>query len=134
MSWWRWQSTNTREQLRARDYKFDRLPMLEVAYIDTNILIRYFTQDVPEQAERARTLMLKLKSGEVKATTAEIILGEVVWVLSSKVLYRQSRDEIRKHLTRFLSLKGVQMPYKRTYMRALELYAAGGISFGDAVC
>jgi predicted nucleic-acid-binding protein len=58
----------------------------------------------------------------------------VVWVLSSKVLYHQSREEIQQHLTRFLSLKGVQMPHKATYLRALELYAATGVSFADALC
>jgi len=108
--------------------------MSEVTFIDTNILIRYFTQDVPEQAERARVLLLKLKSGELQATTAEIVLGEVVWVLSSKTLYRQPREEVRKHLTRFLSLKGLLLPYKRSYLRALELYDTVGISFADALC
>jgi predicted nucleic acid-binding protein len=118
----------------VRGYKFIRSCKSEVAYIDTNILIRYFTKDVPEQSEQARGLMLKLKSGEVTATIAEIVLGEMVWVLSSKVLYHQSREEIQQHLTRFLSLKGVQMPHKRTYLRALELYAATGVSFADALC
>lgn len=107
---------------------------MPVPFLDTNIFVRYITRDDPAQAERANQILDRLADGSLAATTSETIIGEVVFVLSSKVLYNLPRTRIREYLSVILSMKGLQLPYKRTYIRALELYATiPRLDFADAL-
>jgi len=107
---------------------------MPVPFLDTNVIVRYITRDDPDQAERANQILDRLADGRLEATTSETIIGEVVFVLSSKALYNLPRAEIREYLSVILSMKGLQLPYKRTYVRALELYATiPRLDFADAL-
>ncbi len=96
---------------------------MDLPFLDTNIVIRYLTQDDPDQSARAKALLDQVEAGEIQVTTSETVLGELVFVLSSKRLYNLPREEIRAYLGAFLGLKGLRLPNKRMYLRALELYA-----------
>ena len=105
-----------------------------LSYLDTNIIIRYLTQDDPDQSVRAQQLLDQVAAGTLQVTTSETIIGEVVLALSSKALYNLPRDQIRTHLSGILSLKGLHLPYRRMYLRALELYATTPrLDFADAL-
>lgn len=102
-------------------------------YIDTNIIIRYLTQDNPEQSARAKLLLDQVALGNLQVTTSETIIGEVVFVLSSKVLYNVPRQHIRTLLSGILMLRGMKVLHKRMYLRALDLYATTPrLDFADA--
>ena len=103
-------------------------------FLDTNIIIRYLTQDDPGQAEKARKLLQRAEAKELTLTTCEGVIVEIVQVLSSRVLYNLPRDEIKKYLVNILSLSRLKLPHKRAYFRALDLYAAHGfLDFVDAL-
>lgn len=51
----------------------------------------------------------------------------------SKRLYNRPRDEIRDYLASILNLRGMQVPFKHTFLRALELYASTNLDFVDAL-
>ena len=68
-------------------------------YIDTNIFIRYLTQDNPQLSAIAYEIMRQLEEGSRTATTCEGVIVEVVQVLSSKRLYNVPRSDISFHLT-----------------------------------
>jgi len=106
---------------------------LTLPYIDTNVLIRYITRDEPQQAERAALLMDQLELGTATATTCEAVFVEAVQVLSSRALYNLPRQDIADYLTRFIRLKGVRLPSKRLYIRALSLYGSTNLDFPDAL-
>jgi predicted nucleic acid-binding protein len=91
-------------------------------FLDTNIIIRYVTQDNPDQASRAYHLLQQLDAGTRTLMTTEGVLIEVVQVLSSRVLYNLPRDEIKTHLSAIIPLRGLKLQHKRTYLRALDLY------------
>ncbi len=75
-----------------------------------------------------------MAAGTLQVTTSETIVGEIVFVLSSKALYNLPRVEIRRHVTNILSMKGLRLPYKRMCFRALELYATNPkLDFADAM-
>ena len=60
---------------------------------------------------------------------------ETVQVLSSRRLYNVSREEIRTRLGAVLRVRGLNLPNKRTYLRALDLYVEyARLSFVDALC
>ena len=105
---------------------------MEVAYLDTNLFIRFLTKDNSDQARRAYAVFKHVEAGTLTVTTSALVLAEVVHVLSSKALYSLPRQDIRSKLTPLLTLKGLKLPQKRTYKRALDLYAASTLDFVDA--
>jgi predicted nucleic acid-binding protein len=67
-------------------------------------------------------------------TTTEAIVAEVVYVLSSPALYRLSHEEVAARLAPILSLRGLLLRHKRTFLRALDIYAAHRfLDFEDAL-
>jgi len=107
---------------------------MPLPFLDTNLIIRYLTQDDPDQSQRAKQILDQVAAGTLQVTTSETIIGEIVFVLSSKALYNLPRDEIRRHLTNILSMKGLRLPYKRMYLRALDLYTTNPkLDFADAL-
>lgn len=107
--------------------------MRDVVFLDTNILIRYLTKDDPEKAARAYAFLLQVEQGTTLATTAEAVIAEVVYVLSSKTLYNVPRPTIRQRLIAIIDLPGLRLPNKPIYRRALDLYATTNLDFVDCV-
>lgn len=102
-------------------------------FLDTNIILRYLTQDNPGHAEKAYHIFQQLEAGTATATTCEGVIIEAVHVLSSKVLYALPREDIKTHLTTVITFKGLKLANKKTYLRALELYASTSLDFVDAL-
>ena len=56
------------------------------------------------------------------------------YVLTSKRHYGLSHEEAAARLRPILSLRGLKLPQKRLYLRALDLYSSSqSLDFGDAV-
>lgn len=107
------------------------MPRLE--YLDTNVFIRHITQDDPQMGQQARAFFKQLEAGQVTATTCEGVIVEAVQVLSSRALYNLPRSQVCQHLSNLLALKGLRLPRKRVYLRALDLYATTTLDFVDAL-
>jgi predicted nucleic acid-binding protein len=102
--------------------------------VDANIFLRFLTRDDEEKAAACRVLFHRLERGEQEATTTEVILHEVLYVLSSRAHYNLSHDEAAERLRPLLSVRGLRMPHKRRYLRALDLYGTyRRLDFADAV-
>ena len=108
---------------------------MEPLSLDTNILIRYLTQDDPDKAAAARALLKQVEAGQVTLVTSESIVVEAVQVLSSKVLYNQPRPKVASDLATILSLPKLKLPNKRVCLRALTLWAnaSASVDFVDAL-
>jgi len=103
-------------------------------FVDTNVIIRYLTQDNPDQSRRAYQFLRGIQAGQLTATTSESVVVEVVQVLASKTLYNLPRSTIRDRLLPILRLRGLKVPQKRRVMRALDLYVAHPfLDFVDAL-
>lgn len=103
-------------------------------FIDTNIFIRFLAADDEKKSEACLRLFQRVQRGQETVTTTEAIVAEVVYVLSSPSLYRLAHDEVAARLRPLLSLRGLRLPHKRTYSRALDLYATHGfLDFEDAL-
>jgi predicted nucleic-acid-binding protein len=102
-------------------------------FVDTNVIIRYMTQDDPAMAEAAKQLFEQVELGTVTITTCEAVITEVIHILSSKALYNVSREEIKKHLRNFLRMKGLKLSNKSVYLRALDTYSSTNLDFVDAL-
>lgn len=106
---------------------------MPIEFLDTNLIIRYLVKDNYEQAQRAYRFLQEVESGLIQITTSEAVIAEAVYVLSSKALYNLPRQIIQSDLAPVISLKGLKLPHKKTYLRALELYATINIDFVDAL-
>ena len=105
-----------------------------MAPLDTNVIIRFLTNDDPVLSPRAYTLFTQLDAGAAAASLTEAVLVEAVQVLSSRNLYNRPRADIARHLGNIIRFQGVKLPRKRRYLRALELYVAWpALSFVDAL-
>jgi predicted nucleic acid-binding protein len=99
-------------------------------FLDTNILLRYFTADDPRKARRARALLERVERGEEKVATSTLIVFETVFTLQRT--YNVPRAQVREMVRDVLSLPGVQLAGKRLCLQALDLYVQRSISFADA--
>ena len=104
-------------------------------FLDTNVILRYLTRDDEAKAAACYELFQQAQRGEEELLTCEAIVTEVVYVLcSQRAPYRLSHEEIRARLVPILMLRGLRLPQKRVYIRALDLYAASPfLDFEDAL-
>lgn len=102
-------------------------------FLDANVILRYLTKDHPDHCQRAYAFLQRVEAGEIEATITEAVIAEVVQVLSSKVLYNVPRTEIQERLVAVLTLKGMRLRAKGTYIRAFDIYATTNLDFVDAL-
>jgi len=101
-----------------------------VRIIDANIILRYLTNDVQDQAERAGELLAKVEAGSEEVLLPDIILADIIWVLEG--YYKQSREQIREWITTILSMQGLRFSDKSVALDALDIYVDLGIDWSDA--
>ncbi|MDM8564718.1 type II toxin-antitoxin system VapC family toxin [Candidatus Halobeggiatoa sp. HSG11] len=94
--------------------------------VDTNILVRYLTNDDPIQAQ----LALKILSKPEKIFIAKTVLLEVEWVLRS--VYEFKPSEIDKAILQILGLPNVVPEFPEQIALALKYYRQG-MDFADAL-
>ncbi len=105
---------------------------MSTQFVDTNIFIRYLTQDNAEKYRACYQLFKRAEQNQVSLTTSESILAEVVYVLESKY-YAVPRQQIKVALSRLLILPGLKVAHLSTYLRALALYGQRSIDFEDCL-
>lgn len=93
--------------------------------IDTNVVIRFLTNDHPEQSERARTAVL---AGDIYMSLTVCLESE--WVLRSA--YRRQREEIADKLEEIAGLPGVLVEDPEALASAIAGLRAG-MDFADAL-
>lgn len=99
-------------------------------FLDTNAILRYLCNDVPEQADAVEKRLSQAQSGHLVIETHPLILAEALFVLQS--FYSQPRDKIVAGLLGFLETPGVRMPEERRVRKALDRYLTTNVSFIDA--
>jgi uncharacterized protein len=103
-------------------------------WLDTNILVRYLTGDDPVKAAACLVLLQRLDSGEEEVEMSEAIMSEVVYVLSSRSHYSLTHEDIRARLVPVISLRGLRLPNKAIYRRALDIFVdVPALDFEDAL-
>ena len=104
--------------------------ILPDAFLDTNILLRHFLQDYPDQSPRCSSLVNDIAKGDRSVLLSETVIFEVVYVLEKQ--YRIPRRDISRELLEFVDFPAVNMSGKRLLHDAFELYVTErGLSFAD---
>jgi predicted nucleic acid-binding protein len=99
-------------------------------FLDTNLIIRYLTNDQPEMAKRAARL---IDSSKILQVT-DVVIAEVGFVLTS--IYKTERSAVIDSLIAFLQKSNIAVYGldKGTVLQALLLCGPSNrISFADAM-
>ncbi len=99
-------------------------------WVDANILLRFFTGEPPDLAQRAFRLIQKAESGEVTLRLSPIVVAEVVWVLSS--FYKYSHVQIAEVLLPLVVAEGILLDDLEQVTAALKRMANANVDFIDA--
>lgn len=94
-------------------------------YLDTNYLLRYFTNDLPDQAEVARRIVNKSK----KIIIPPIIIAETVYFLIKQ--YQLDKNLVCNQVSEFIQLPQIQV--SSHVLNALQYYRQYSISFYDSL-
>ncbi len=101
-------------------------------FLDTNILLRHLLNDDPIQSPACFALIRAIERGQVTVWITDLVIAEVVFVLSNRRTYNLSRETIRDALLAIIDLPNVKLPRKRLYHRVFDLYTSLPMSFIDA--
>jgi len=99
-------------------------------FLDTNVLLRYFTGDNLEMAEAARRLLARIERGEEEVVISPLVVFETVFTLQRT--YGVSRQRIGAMVGAIVTLPGIRFAEKRLCLDALALFERQDISFADA--
>ena len=99
--------------------------------IDTNIILRFLTDEPPEQADRASRFVAAIQRGDEEVILEEVVVAEVIWTLRS--FYTMTRAEIASLLLRFLAMDHILSSDKEALRVAIVLFAQRNIDFADAI-
>jgi len=98
--------------------------------VDTNILLRFFTGDPPEMAERARAIVADADSGKLQLEIPALIVAETLYTLES--FYEMRKADVCEKLLVFLRSRGIAPREPEIVLDALERYRALPVHFADA--
>ena len=99
--------------------------------LDTNILVRYLTQDDPKQAALANHLIEETLTTEQPGFVSTVALVELAWVLESG--YQCERSRVAEVLERLLRSKTIVVEHADVAWQSTRIFGATKADFADCV-
>lgn len=97
--------------------------------LDTNVLVRYLTQDDPSQAKRVDAIIVSAQTRREKLHVDSIVLCELVWVLRGA--YDLDKETVSDALERILEAGLFSVDDRDLARDALAMYRVGKGDFAD---
>lgn len=99
-------------------------------FVDTNVFLRFLTNDDPGKAKRAETLFRDALRGKVRLATSLLVIAEIIWTLES--FYKVAKPDIAAKVEKILNTPNLECPDMPLILLALDLYVHANIDFVDA--
>jgi predicted nucleic-acid-binding protein len=99
-------------------------------FADTNLFLRYLTNDVPLQADAVEQLLRQAAAGDVVLVTNSMVLAEIVWTLGS--FYHLEHDDIREKVLAILNTPGMEVVEGDLVLQAITWWVQKNVDFIDA--
>jgi predicted nucleic-acid-binding protein len=99
--------------------------------LDTNILVRYLTQDDPIQSARAAEILERRLTEKNMGFVSIVAMVEIVWVLDRA--YGFSRQAIAATVERLLQVEVLMIENEQQVFSAMVALKQGRGSFADAL-
>ena len=97
--------------------------------LDTNVLIRYATQDDPEQSHQANQLIERHDSLPDSMLIPNEVIIEIVWVLDS--CYQRPNDEIFAFLNQMVQIDSFLFQDDDLVREAVRVYGEAKLDIAD---
>ena len=95
--------------------------------LDTNVLLRLFVRDHPEQAKAVTKLLADAGPASVRVST--IVLAELVWTLQRR--YQLEKGSLIATLQNLLTRSELELEGRGAVMTAIRWYELGDADFVD---
>ena len=102
----------------------------ERVFADTNLFLRYLTNDVPQQADAVEQLLRQAAAGDVILVTNSLVMAELVWTLGS--FYHLEQDDIREKVLAILNTPGMEVVDGELVLQAITWWVQKNVDFIDA--
>ena len=102
---------------------------MNACFVDTNLFVRYLTDDDAEKADRVEALLGEASEGKVRLITADLVLVELIWVLESS--YDMKPGEITPMIRAILATPGLEVINGALMAKALDHYEGQNIDIVD---
>jgi predicted nucleic-acid-binding protein len=102
----------------------------EKIFVDTNIFLRYLTNDDITLANKIEKIFKKAFSGKLSLVTNAFVIAEVIWVLES--YYGLSKEEVEAMTSKIINTRGIEIKDAHLLLKAIDLYVSKNIDFIDA--
>ena len=102
---------------------------MKTCFVDTNLFVRYLTDDDPEKADRVEALLNEATGGEIRLITSDLVMAELVWVLESS--YDLKPAAITPMIRAILTTPGWEVINSAVVGRAFEIYQDQNVDFVD---
>jgi predicted nucleic-acid-binding protein len=102
----------------------------DLIFADTNLFLRYLTNDVPAQADLVEALLQRAAKGQLHLVTTALVIAEIVWTLES--FYEVSKKDIQLKVLAILNTEGLKVEGDDLILQAIGLYAEKNVDFIDA--
>ena len=109
-------------------------------FLDTNFFLRHLTEATSPELSRMQAIASELfgaiERGEQEATTTEVVLHEVCYLLASKKHYGLTWVEIANYLSPLVRMPGLKFARgeRKIYLRALEIASDNNkLEFADSI-
>lgn len=99
--------------------------------LDTNVLVRYLTQDDPSQSKRANALIEKCVDRGERLYIGAIVMCELVWVLETA--YRFEKTSVLLAVERILETTPLIVEDRDLIYDTLEAFRSGSGDFSDYI-
>jgi predicted nucleic-acid-binding protein len=102
---------------------------MKTSFVDTNLFVRYLTNDDKEKADRVEALLDKAAAGRLRLVTADLVLVELIWVLESS--YHLKPIDIAPMIRSILASPGMEVINGALVSEALNHYEEKNVDIVD---
>jgi len=103
---------------------------MTACFVDTNLFVRYLTNDDPEKADRVEALLNEAATGGIKLITSDLVIVELIRVL--ELSYALTPEAIAPMIRAILATPGLEVTGSAVLERALTIYQERNIDFVDS--
>jgi predicted nucleic-acid-binding protein len=102
----------------------------EQIFVDTNLFLRYLTNDIPAQADAVEKVLRRSATGEFSLITNTLVIAEIIWTLES--FYKLDRVRIKEMVLSILNTPGLEVAESNLILTAIFDYTDKNVDFIDA--
>lgn len=100
------------------------------SFADTNLFLRYLTNDVPEQADAFEQVLRQAVAGEITLVTNSLVIAEIIWTLES--YYHLTPLEVQDKILAIFNTPGLEVVDGDLVIQAVLWYVEKSVDFIDA--